>query len=98
MTKITKIAGLKCKMYRCMYDPTVGPKPMNAVVPESMGDTAYVNDGETGVIHLKANGQIRFVPFTNIQTTELERPTEQELTQSDKIDKRTKEYKAAQQN
>lgn len=66
-----KIAGVTVEMFRCAYDPMIGPKPRQAFVPSDLGWRAYVNDNETGVVIITDKGQRHFVPFTNIQSSRL---------------------------
>lgn len=67
-----KTAGRHIQMFRCHYDPMIGPRPLNAFVPKDNGWTAVINDESTGVIVTLPNGQQHFVFGANIQSVRLE--------------------------
>lgn len=83
------IAGRKVRLFRCQIPPLIGPKILNAHVPKDMGWEAEIDQSVTGVLVKLANGIEHFVPFTNIQNTELypEEPVEIEI-------KRTRQAKS----
>lgn len=66
-----KIAGRIVSMFRTMYDPMIGPKPLNAFVPDSMGAKAVISEEGTAVIMTLSNGNQHVVPFTNVQSIRL---------------------------
>lgn len=78
---MSKLAGRHVAMFRCMYDPSIGPKPRNAFMPKDFGGSAIVSDYESGLIVTTQDGSEHFVPFTNIQTTRLEPLTVQQRIQ-----------------
>jgi hypothetical protein len=65
------IAGRKVRLFRCQIPPLIGPKILNAHIPKDLGWEAEVDATTTGVVITLANGTEHFVPFTNIQNTEL---------------------------
>lgn len=65
------VAGRKVRLFRCQIPPLIGPKILNAHVPKDMGWEAEVDANVKGVIILLKNGVEHFVPFDNIQSTEL---------------------------
>lgn len=77
------IAGRKVRLFRCQIPPLIGPKILNAHVPKDMGWEAEIDASSTGVLVKMQTGIEHFVPFTNIQNTEL-------YPEEEVIDKRLK--------
>ncbi len=71
----TSLIGRKIRMFRCVVEPSIGPKPRLAYVPEQMGMEAIKT--EEGIyIKVLANGTFQgsehLVPMTNITTITFE--------------------------
>ncbi|HRH25108.1 MAG TPA: hypothetical protein PLQ20_02095 [Candidatus Paceibacterota bacterium] len=89
--------GPKVHMFRTMYDPMIGPIPKQAFVPSTSNMEAWLTHYGVYVKVLHTNFE-HLVPFANIQSIRLEGGEittiqEEPMTQSVKVDKRTKEYK-----
>lgn len=63
---LDKFIGRKIQMFRCHFNPMIGPKPMQAFVPPDLGADAELTS--QGVYIKLANGMEHFVPFSNIES------------------------------
>lgn len=65
------MAGRRVRLFRCQIPPLIGPKILNAHVPKDMGWEAEIDAHVQGIWLITKDGKEHFVPFDNIQSTEL---------------------------
>ncbi len=63
---LDKFVGRKIAMFRCHFNPMIGPKPQQAFVPPDMRAEAELT---TQGVYIKLHDGIEhFVPFSNIES------------------------------
>lgn len=66
-----EMIGRRVRMFRCHIDPMVGKKPANAFVPKDLDMEAFITDMGVNV-KVNYSGREHLIPWSNIQSTELE--------------------------
>lgn len=63
---LDKFIGRRIAMFRCHFNPMIGPKPQQAFVPPDMRAEAELTS--QGVYMKLHDGLEHFVPFSNIES------------------------------